>query len=215
MPSKHVLRSFRENSYYHIFNRGVEKRPIFLDGDDYQLFQHYLFTYLRPIEEVLEKESDTPLRLIDKSLSGELELLAYCLMPNHFHLLLKQKSRDAVPRLLKQLTNAYTYYFNQKYQRVGALMQGRYKAAQVNDEKLLIHLMRFIHLNPLSERLPGSLDTYRWASYREYLGNEAELPVSKGKILNYFPSVGAFKGFHEDQKDYIRSLEKIGDLAID
>src|SRR3990172_1306461 len=161
MPSKYVLRNFSENSYYHVFNRGVEKREIFVDSDDYHLFQRYLFTYLRSVEEVLERDPDVPMRLIDRNLSEEVELLAYCLMPNHFHLLLKQKNKDGVSKLLKQLTNAYTLYFNQKYDRVGSLMQGRYRAAPVKEDNLFIHLVRYIHLNPVVSAVAADLDTFR------------------------------------------------------
>ncbi|MBU1031574.1 hypothetical protein KKE03_01465, partial [Patescibacteria group bacterium] len=88
MPSRYVVRNFIENSYYHVFNRGVEKRDIFLDDKDYRFFQTYLFIYLRPLKEILEKYPDVPLRLHNKNLSEEVELLGYSLMPNHFHLLL-------------------------------------------------------------------------------------------------------------------------------
>lgn len=222
MPSKYVLRSFRENAYYHVFNQGVEKRDIFLTEDDYYLFQRYLLIYLSPIEKVLEIDPDIPLRLTSRNLAGEIEILAYCLMPDHFHLFLKQKTKDAVPRLLKQLTNAYTFYFNQKYDRIGGLMQGRYKAVEVPDDNTFIHLARYIHLNPVvssTHRSLGeggpTLEDHRWSSYHYYLGHEADPPVAKDKILSYFPSVGAFKGFHEDQADYVNNLEKIKHLAID
>lgn len=132
MPSKYVVRNFSENSYYHVFNRGVEKRNIFLDEKDYRFFETYLSIYLNPLKRVLEKYPDLPLRLHNKNLSKEVKLMAYCLMPNHFHLLLKQKTKDGISKLLKQITNAYTLYFNQKNKRVGGLMQGRFKAAQIS-----------------------------------------------------------------------------------
>lgn len=225
MPSKYVVRNFAEDSYYHVFNRGVEKRDIFLEDEDYHLFQYYLFAYLLPLEKVLEKYPDLPMRLTGKNLADELELIAYCLMPNHFHLLLKQRTKDGISKLLKQLTNAYTLYFNQKNNRIGGLMQGRFKAAGVDNESLFIHLVRYIHLNPVAAPahrslgegggLTQDLNAYRWSSYPDYLGEPADLPVSKSKILSYFPSVGAFKGFHEDQADYAKGLEKIKHLAID
>ena len=215
MPSKYVVRHFAENSYYHVFNRGVEKRDIFLEEEDYTTLQSYLFKYLQPIEKVAEKYPDTPVRLYGKNLSEEVELVAYCLMPNHFHLLLKQNTKDGVSKLLKQLTNAYTLYFNQKNDRVRGLMQGRFRAAGINNEGLFIHLVRYIHLNPISSGLTQDLNSYHWSSYGDYLGQPAELPSSKSKILSYFPSVGAFKGFHEDQIDYAKDLEKIKHLAID
>src|SRR3989344_1772907 len=215
MTSKYVVRNFQENSFYHVFNQGVEKRPIFLDKTDYTAFLYYLTVYLLPIEKPAQMYPDTPVRLYGKNLTDEVRLIAYCLMPNHFHLLLKQETADGVSRLLKQLTNAYTFYFNQKYSRVGALMQGPFRAAPVAEDKLFIHLVRFIHLNPLISGLTGNLASYRWSSYNGYLGNQTDLPVEKDKILASFPSLGAFRGFHEDQTDYGKSLEKIKQLKID
>jgi len=220
MPSKYVVRNFAENSYYHIFNRGVEKRDIFLGEEDYLTFIYYLSAYLLPLEKVLEKYPDLPMRLTGKSLAEEVEILAYCLMPNHFHLLLKQRTKDGISKLLKQLTNAYTLYFNQKNNRVGALMQGPFRAAEIEEDNLFIHLVRYIHLNPsfaeATEGRPATdLANYKWSSYPDYLGQSAELPSSKSKILSYFPSVGAFKGFHEDRADYEKNLDKIEHISID
>ena len=94
-------------------------------------------------------------------------------------------------------------------------MQGPFRAAPVAEDKLFIHLVRFIHLNPLISGLTGNLASYRWSSYNGYLGNQTDLPVEKDKILASFPSLGAFRGFHEDQTDYGKSLEKIKQLKID
>src|SRR3990170_7687268 len=215
MPSKYVVRNFAEDSYYHVFNRGVEKRNIFLEEDDYLTFIYYLSAYLLPLEKVIEKYPDLPMRLTGKSLVDEVELIAYCLMPNHFHLLLRQRSKDGISKLLKQLTNAYTLYFNQKNQRVGSLMQGPFRAAPITEDPLFIHLVRYIHLNPVASNLTKDLNAHRWSSYHHYLGNEADLPVEKDNILSYFPSVGAFKGFHEDHADYEKNLDKIEHVSID
>ena len=219
MPSKYVVRNFAKNSYYHVFNRGVEKRDIFLEDKDYRLFQYYLFIYLRSLEEVLEKHPDLPLRLSTKNLSEEVRLIAYCLMPNHFHLVLRQKTKDGISKLLKQVTNAYTFYFNRKHNRAGALMQGPFKAATVTDDSSFTHLVRYIHLNPVVANLTKDLDTYPWSSYPDYLGDylgeEVELPVAKTKALSHFPSLKAFEKFHEDQAGYEAGLEQIKHLAID
>ena len=136
MPSKYVVRNFTEDSYYHVYNRGVEKRDIFLDEKDYYFFETYLSIYLLPIRQVLKKYPDVPLRLHSKNLSSDVELLEYCLMPNHFHLLLKQKTKDGISKLMKQISNAYTLFFNQKNKRSGSLMQGRFKAVPIGGDFL-------------------------------------------------------------------------------
>ncbi|MDP2585481.1 MAG: transposase [Candidatus Levybacteria bacterium] len=239
MPSKYVVRNFAEDSYYHIFNRGVEKRNIFLDEKDYRFFEIYLSIYLQPLKKVLEKHPDLPLRLHNKNLSEEVELIAYCLMPNHFHLLLKQKTKDGISKLMKQMSNAYTLYFNQKHKRVGGLMQGRFKAVPILEDRLLIHIARYIHLNPVASGLTRDLNTYRWSSYPDYLGKsstffspstdsygkprsfgkvldkEAFLPCSKDEILGHFKSIEDFKKFHEDQIDYAKKLNSIKHIAIE
>lgn len=215
MPSRHVIRNFVEDGYYHVFNRGVEKRNIFLADQDYQIFLYYLFIYLKPLEQVLIKYPDLPIRLYGKNLSSELNLLGYCLMPNHFHLLIKQKSINAVSKLLKQITNAYTLYFNQKYKRVGGLMQGRFKAVKIERDELLTHISRYIHLNPLVSGLIDNLDDYKWSSYKDYLDNNSEGICHQEIILSYFPSPKAYQQFILDQADYARQLERIKHLTLD
>lgn len=214
MPSKFVVRNFTEDSYYHIFNKGVEQRQIFLDEKDYRFFQVYLFIYLKPVEKVLEKYPDVPSRLNSKNLSQEVELIGYCLLPDHFHLLLRQKTKDGISKLMKQMTNAYTLYFNQKNNHSGGIMQGRYKAVGVPQDSLA-YLLRYIHLNPVSHQLTQDLTTNPWSSYADYLGKETDLPCTKIHILSKFNSVEEFEKFHTDQTDYAEQLEKIKHLLIE
>lgn len=216
MPSKYVVRSFKEKGYYHVFNRGVEKRIIFNDYQDYQVFKYYLFIYLSPIETVLQKYPMLPLRLQGKNLNGQLELLAYCLMPNHFHLLTRQETKDATSKFMKQLTNAYTEYFNEKYARTGSLMAGPFKTTSVPTDELLLHISRYIHLNPLVANLVKNLKDYKWSSYKNYIGEvKGENFVKKEVIQNYFPKIEEYKNFIEDQADYAKKLHHFNDLIID
>ncbi|OGE28868.1 hypothetical protein A2867_02900 [Candidatus Daviesbacteria bacterium RIFCSPHIGHO2_01_FULL_40_11] len=215
MPSKYIVRNFTENSYCYVFNQGVERRDIFLEDKDYRFFQTYLFIYLKPLKVVLEKHPDLPIRLHSKNLSSEVELVAYCLMPNSFHLLLKQKTKYGISKLMKQITNAYTLFFNQKNKRSGSLMQGRFKAVGVTDDNLLIQILRYIHLKPVAAGITSDLESYQWSSYADYMGKENELPCSKEKMLSYFKSIGDFEKFHTDQADYSKELEKIKHLTIE
>lgn len=215
MPSKNVVRNFFEDGYYHIFNRGVEKRLIFLDDQDHQIFLYYLFVYTQPIETVLLRFPNLPIRLYNKNLNSEVELIAYCLMPNHFHLLLRQKSRDATSKLIKQITNAYTFYFNKKYQRVGSLFQGRFKAVSIGSDELLLHISRYIHLNPLVAEIVINLKDYQWSSYPEYMKKSKDPMCSREIILSYFPSDSEYGRFISDQVDYARELDRIKHLTLD
>lgn len=161
MPAKNSLKIYTPNSYYHLYNRGVEKRIIFIDEQDYHVFLSYLKEYLIPKDELaLRKrlaDSNTSYKEKDKILkalrmnnfSEEIFLVAYCLMPNHFHLLIKQSDELSIDRIMNSLGTRYTMYFNRKYKRVGPLYQDVYKAVLVRTDEQLLHLSRYIHRNPI------------------------------------------------------------------
>ncbi len=141
VPAKNTIRTFIENGYYHVYNRGVEKREIFIDDRDYRMFLYFLKYYLEP-----PHPDDISQRR--RSLFNQVQLLAFCLMPNHFHLLVKQQSADSITKLLRAISTSYVGYFNRRYKRIGGLFQGKYKAALVESDEYLLHLSRYIHLNP-------------------------------------------------------------------
>lgn len=177
MPAKNTVKQFIENGYYHIYNRGVEKRDIFLDKQDYAVFLNYLKKYLDP-----ELGSDPLWKR--KSLCQEVDLLTFCLMPNHFHLLVKQYTINGITKLMRAVCTNYVMYFNEKYQRVGGLFQGKYKAALVLDDIYLLHLSRYIHLNPYIGSDP--LINYLYSSYNHYLGSKSSSWIKPGEILAFF-----------------------------
>lgn len=215
MPAKNVIRHFVEGGIYHIYNRGVEKRIIFLDDQDYRIFKYYLLVYLYPKEKLLIRYPELPLRLLWKNLSEEVDLLAYCLMPNHFHLLIKQSSRDGITKLMKQVTNAYTQYFNTKYQRTGGLFQGVYKAVLLTEDEVLLHISRYIHLNPYAANLVSIPSDYKWSSLNNYL-NYKNTSVEKPElILNYFSSSQSYENFINDFIDYRKSINSFDSYLID
>lgn len=216
MPAKNVVRNFVEGGYYHIYNRGFSKQEIFLDEEDYKIFLYYLYIYIAPLDTVLKRHPNLPIRLRNKNLHGEIELLAYCLMPNHFHLLVKQETKDAIPRLMKQLTNAYTLYFNEKYKRTGALMQGRYKAVMIETDEQLIHVSRYIHLNPLLAGLTSSIRTDRWSSYSEYVDKHPKTSLCNTfYVLTHFKTPKEYEVFVLNQVDYARRLNVIKHLLLE
>lgn len=215
MPSPHTVRSFAPNQHYHVYNRGIEKRKIFLDDEDYRMLKYYLFIYLAPQNEVLEKYPHLPLRLKARNLSKDLELLSYCLMPNHFHLLVGQQSQNGISKLMKQLFDAYTRYFNTKYRRVGSLLQGRFKAALIESEDLLLHLSRYIHLNPVVADLVKNPKDYEWSSYLTYTGIRKENFCNEKSIIAFFSNIKKYESFVEDQIGYAKELGKIKHLIIE
>lgn len=116
MPSRHIEKIYGEDCYYHIFNRGVNRRDIFKDKNDYAVFLNLIKRYLSP-EPIKDKQGrEYP------SYNNQIKLLAYCLMPNHYHLLVLQSDKEAMTKLMKSVCTAYTMYFNKKYQKSWTLV---------------------------------------------------------------------------------------------
>ena len=173
MPAKNAIKQYVENGYYHLYNRGVEKRIIFVDEQDYVTFLSYLKVYLSSKNEnelrklfmdpnTSSKEKERIRKLLRlNNFSEEISLLAYCLMPNHFHILVRQKETNGITSFIQSLCTRYTMYFNKKYNRVGPLFQSVYKAVLVQTEEQFLHLSRYIHHQAIASQP---------SSYPEYLG---------------------------------------------
>ena len=224
MPHKHTVKVYIKNGYYHVYNRGVEKREIFLDDQDYTAFLYLLKYYFSPNQKInqhpLTRVSNTTLirpRPL-ANVSSEIELLAYCLMPNHFHLLVKQITSRGMPKLLQSLITTYVMYFNRRCDRVGHLFQSTYKAALIQEDPHLLHVSRYIHLNP-TELTGSDPVSYPYSSYPYYLGKKKSSWVKPDFILSYFdtsrnqPELNKFLSYQEfveqnkeDPKETIRSL---------
>ena len=219
MPSRNSTKTYIENGYYHIYNRGVEKRKIFLDQQDYSVFLSYLKDYLLPknekeLYEILSadntssKEKDKALKFLHlNNFSQEITLLAHCLMPNHFHFFVKQKSINTIDRFMNSLATRYTMYFNRKYKRVGSLYQDVYKAVLINNEAQFLHISRYIHKQAIDLKNQP-------CSYPEYLGLRQTSWIKPDEILSYFsrvnPSV-SYQNFVTQQEE----SEKLKDLTLE
>lgn len=220
MPSRNIVKMFVENGYYHVYSRGVDRREIFLDEQDCEVFLYYIKLYLSPIKEIqtLFEQNKKMLRFLSKNLSMQVELLAFSLMPNHFHLLVKQHTNNGVTQLMKRLVTAYVMYFNNKYERRGPLFESVYKACLIDQDSYLVHLSRYIHLNPIdvSEKI---VDFNRFSSYSYYLGLQNSSWVKPQGILEYFNKtidtyhVYSYKSFVEDYKQ--KSEKILGSLTLE
>lgn len=201
---------------YHIFNRGVNKEKIFLSDEDYHRFIQAAIHYkMRQTKFSYEKPNRNDPVSLDRSLD-RIQILAYCLMPNHFHFLIKQLANNGITSYLRHLANSYSHYVNTKYKRVGPLFQGRFKNVLIKTDEQLIHVSRYIHLNPIVSNLITNLKSYHWSSYFGYIGGDIEDKlVEKGLILDHFRSGQNYERFVLDQVEYGRSLEKIKHLLID
>lgn len=137
-------------------------------------------------------------------------------MPNHFHFLLKQIAEDGISNFLSKFTNSYTRYFNTKHQRVGPLFQGAFKAVHIETDEQLIHLSRYIHLNPVSSIVIPKKDllTYPWSSLPAYIHSNTRI-VNTVPVLNHFSSVEDYKLFQLDHISYAKELEKIKHLRLE
>lgn len=174
MPSRNTVKEFAADQYYHLYNRGVEKRDIFLDDQDYVVFLGLLKKFLSG-----ERTKNTQ-RHKFINLAGQVELIAYCLMPNHIHLLLYQYTEDGITKLMRRVMTGYVMYFNKKYNRVGGLFQGRYKASHINADAYLHHISRYIHLNP------DEYQAWPYSSWRNYTGTKQAAWVKPARVLELF-----------------------------
>ena len=203
MPSRNVIKVYVPNTYYHVYNRGVDKRRIFRNQADYGAFLNLFKRYL----------SGEPQASFDghyyEDLSSEIELLAYCLMPTHIHLLVYQYKARAVSRLLQRIMTSYTMYFNKKDAgRVGGLYQGRYKASMITTDSYLWHISRYIHLNPLD--IGEEPETYQYSSYQNYVGGQRSKWLKPQRILDlHTEHKQSYPAFVNDYKDYKKSLDEI------
>lgn len=192
MPAKNVLKQLSEECYYHVYNRGVDKNLIFNDDRDYQVFLYYLKLNLFPKDDpAYEKVSEKIHEYQKTDLEKKIDLLCFCLMPNHFHLLVYLKDSKSLPNLMRRVCNGYVGYFNKRWERVGPLFQSRYKAVMVDDEDQLLHLSRYIHMNPtLRGKTPAQsrINVYPYSSYSAFLGNIHIKWIKPNTILDYFRS---------------------------
>lgn len=226
MPGINVNKIFIKDGYYHIYNRGVEKRKIFLDEQDYKVFLYNLKEYLSKPKKQSDLKTNFTLQGTTfkgiprqrKNYHKKINLLAYCLMPNHFHLLINQSDNKSISNYMKSLLVKYSMYFNNKYDRVGQLFQGRYKAILIQDENYLLHLSRYIHLNP-SEHTEDLINTY--SSYANYLELRKTKWVKPKFILKFFNNtvipeikkINSYKDFVESYKK--DSAEVLGKLTLE
>src|SRR4030042_6614486 len=197
MPAKNVLKTYLTDGFYHIYNRGVEKRDIFQDDQDYKVLLSYLKSYLEPKDELSLRNSlsKTPYPQKDKILkqlqlknyADQIDLLAFCLLPNHFHFLIKQNNQRGIEGFMRSLGTRYSTYFNKKYGRIGGLFQDAYKAVLVENDEQLLHLSRYIHRNPYNHPQQGvSLLKYGYSSLPAYLEKWHVRWLKPDYILSFF-----------------------------
>ena len=222
MPKRYIL--LIKNEIYHIYNRGVAKQPIFLDKRDYEKFiltiTYYRYAKL-PLKlsrflQLAHKERDIIMAKLNNDNKKLVEVLCYTLMPNHFHLIVKQLEDDGISKYMRLILNSWTHHFNKRHVRVGSLFQGVFKAVRIEDDEQLIHLSRYIHINPVVSYLVKENDLlfYPWSSINDYQkGNSVLVEIST--ILGHFSSFEKYKKFLFDQIDYAKEINRIKHLRLE
>ena len=226
---------FAPNSYYHVYNRGTESRTIFNNEYDYERFLALIYicnnnesvkieNVSRPtkdergstlLENVLDIERDKIL----------VDVCSYCLMPNHFHFILREKEEGGISKFMQKIMTAYTMYFNNKNERNGVLFQGRFKATMADTDNYLKYLISYIHLNPVKlidptwkeegiknrQEAENFLKNYRHSSYLDYCGmnRPEEVLINKNSLPGYFLSLKGFQSMVTEWFGYSKKLSEV------
>ena len=201
MPSKNSIKTYVVDGIYHVYNRGVAKQPIFLQDKDYLVFLSRLSEILTdPKNQSKSRKVKLSEETDRRNHSGKIKLLGYCLMPNHYHLLIQQTDPDSMTNFMKTLFTSYSMYFNRTHDRVGGVFQGRYKASLVDTDEYLMHLSRYIHLNPL--KLEGGVESYDYSSFRYYRDTAANAPkwLNREAVLDLFSNSADYANFVRNTK---------------
>jgi putative transposase len=195
MPSRNVLKVDIAESFYHLYARGNSRGKVFPAPDDYAYFIELLKRYLSA-EEVHDQYGGSYPNFYNK-----IELIAFCLMPNHFHLFVYQHQQGAMAALMRSLMTSYSRYFNKRYQRSGPLFESRYKASLVSDDAYLQHITRYIHLNPRQWR------SHEWSSLKYFLQQESETWIRPKRVISMFNSSDEYLQFIEDYTSHKQMLD--------
>lgn len=189
MPSRNILKNNVAESFYHVYFRGGNRSRIFRDEADYrkflQLFERYLAL----------AESRNSIGLSFPNFHNKVELLAFCLMPNHVHMLVYQVQQHAMTEFMRSLLTSYSMYFNKKYKRSGPLYESRYKASMISDDAYLEHITRYIHLNPRQWR------EYEYSSLPYYLQQVSDEWIEPSRISGMFHSTAEYLQFVSDYEE--------------
>ncbi|GHU07606.1 hypothetical protein FACS189431_2440 [Alphaproteobacteria bacterium] len=190
MPSRNTqYREDIDDGYYHVYGRGAARQEIYLDGQDYSVFLNLLKRYLSK-EPYIDKQGRK-----HTSFYGQVELLAFCIMPNHFHLLLHQVEAKTIAKMMQGLVGSYGRYFNIKYKRSGPLLESRYKSSIILSDEYLLHASRYIHLNP------DDYENWPWSSLPYYTKGWSAEWVQPQFILDMHSRFsGSYKDFVDEYK---------------
>ena len=171
-----------KGGYFHIYNRGNRNQDVFSEEGDY-------LNYLKKLREYKKKYN--------------ISIICYCLMPNHFHLLLRQDSDTPIYKFMHALHTSYSIYFNKKYDKVGRMFQGRFKQKEIGKDEYLSRVTSYIHFNPVKDGLVEDLDNYQWSSYPDFIGIREGTLCDKDIVL-----------LDKTSEEYKKSTEEIKEILL-
>lgn len=221
MPSIYYKRIFIPGYFYHIYNRGANKKRVFKDAQDHKVFVDILKYYLefpqgKPLS-ILQTSGQINMPKTPAEQKSSVILIAYCLMPNHYHLLLKQarspSPENNITNLLRRVTITYAMYAKNKYNRSGTLFEGKFKNILVDHDSQLLQLTKYIHRNPIEIIGSEPLESYPYSSYPSYLKTvDSPKWLEKTQILSHFPEANLalfYKNFVEESPANSGILKKV------
>jgi len=210
-------------SLYHIYTRSIAKYQIFNDADEYDRFYKLMDLYrfvqfgykLSGFLELSPISQNQHIENLKNDDNMYVIIVAYCLMPTHIHLILQQASDNGIEKYMAKVLNSYSRYFNTKHGRLGPLWSSRFKSVLVNDDEQLLHLSRYLHLNPSSAGIIDKPQDWIYSSYQEYINKKGiDNPICEWQRYMEIDKK-QYRKFVNDRKDYQKELSKIKSLIIE
>ncbi len=212
---------------YHIFSKSITGFKIFNYDSEFkrvqQAIRYYrrknpkikLSAYITSTQKEIREDKKINLNFDLSNKERLVGIIAYCIMPTHIHLVLRQDQDSGITIFMRNVLNSYTKYFNTKYKRKGPLWEARFKRVLIKTDEQLLHLTRYVHLNPVTAYLTNKPDKWSFSSYNEYLGNVADncRICNYNDILNIAPEI--YEKFTNENIDYQRKLASIKNLTFD
>lgn len=202
--------------YYHVYNRSVRKLPIFVGKRECDRFLESIAYYLHPnpptkFSTFLRNREKFSLNSTEKIVT----IVNYALIPNHFHFTLCQNIDNGIREFMRKISSSLAHYLNIKNDSSGPVFENNFQAVHVEDDKQLIHLSRYIHLNPVTAYLVEKPEDYKYSSYRAYIKEEKSEIIDPSIVMDQFASIKDYKKFVVERKDYQRELDIIKHLIIE